>query len=562
MKHASRLTTALLAAAMGTTLTACSSSGSASSSSTAAASATAAASETSDLNISDDSLVGSGAPGGTGYVQDSVQRDVVTIAVPAMATTISPWAGTATGRHMIMYNMYQPLFEYDKTTGEYVYVLAENIEQLDTTTFEITLRDGIVDSAGNTFTASDAAYSIETCRDLGNVSGMKYIDSVSVVDDKTLDVTMNTEADYQFASSVSMIMMVTQKAYEESGDEMGSNPIGTGPYVLTDFESGTSATFEKIDDYWGADLADRDTNPNSWYYFASNVDRIEYVKISEASQQSIALETGTADVAYRMTGDEANRIKSEDDFNVYETMDSQSYNLFFNCGDESVMSSQELRQAVCYAIDVPAILEMNGGYGRLSTTFGSVIFEDVNPAWAEEDYYGYDVEKAQELIEASGYDSSQQIRIMVSTNSSETVSIAQIVQSYLMAVGLNVTIDQYDGASFAENKYNPDLYDIRIDAASYMNLVDLWTQFLDSGTNDVSYAQIKDTELEGLLANLQQAENRTTENIDAVHYYIKDKAYCYGLYCRELFDATTDDIVEFAYMPKLYGMPGAFCYTE
>ena len=29
-----------------------------------------------------------------------------------------------------------------------------------------------------------------------------------------------------------------------------------------------------------------------------------------------------------------------------------------------------------------------------------------------------------------------------------------------------------------------------------------------------------------------------------------------------LFDTTTADIMEFVYMPKLYAMPGAFCYTK
>lgn len=511
--------------------------------------------------IPEGAKAGSGQHGGTGYVADSIQKDVVRIAASAMATNISPWAGTAAGRHMIMYEMYQPLFEYDKVTDSYVLVLAKSIEQVDPYTFRIVLYDNIVDSAGNPFTADDAIYSIDTCKELGNVSGMKYIDSLSKVDDYTLDVKMTTDADYQFKSSVSMIMMVTQKAYEESGDEMGTKPVGTGPYKMVNFESGASFTLEKVDNYWGAALNDRANNP-AWYYHAQNVDRIEYTKVAEASQQTIALENGEMDVAYRMSADEAARLDGNDDFNVWSTMDSKSYSLFFNCGDKSPMASKELRQAVCYAIDAAGVLQMTGGNGLLSTTFGSAIFSDCNPEWANEDYYGYDATKAAELIKASGFDTSKSIRLMVSTNAAEGVAIAQIVQSYLMAAGLNVQIDQYDGASFASNKYNEDMYDIRLDSASFTCLADLWTQFLDSGKRDKSYAQIKDEELEGLLSGLKHAEGRTPENMDAAHQYIKEQAYCYGLYCVELFDTTTSDILEFVYMPKLYAMPGAFTYSE
>lgn len=513
--------------------------------------------------IPEGSKVGSGVHGGTGYVTDSIQKDVVRVAASNIGTTIAPWAGSSSGRHQTIYSMYQPLFEYDKATGNFVLVVAKEITATDPFTFHITIHDNIVDHDGNPFTAADAVYSIEKCVAAGNVSGMKYIDSVTQTSDYELDVKMTTDADYQFGSSVSMIMMVTQKAFEDSGDEMATRPVGTGPYKFVSFESGASFVLEKVENYWGAALSDRETN-DAWYYHAQNVDRIEYIKIGEAAQQTIALETGEAEVAYQMSADEAKRLEGNDKFNVWSTVDSRSVNLFFNCGDKSPMASKELRQAACYAIDAAGVLQMAAnGVGILSTTFGAAVFADVNPEWANDDYYGYDLEKAQELIKASGFDTSKAIRIMINSGDGECVAVAQIVQSYLMAAGLTVQIDQYDGASFASNKYNADMYDIRIDKSSFSCLADLWTQFLDSGKNDVSYAQIRDEELENLLAQLKTAEGRANvENVNAAHYHIKDEAYVYGLYCCMIYDATTSDIVEIARMPKLFDLPGAFTYTK
>lgn len=518
------------------------------------------ADEPTTVVIPEGALVGSGQAGGTGYMGESIQADVVKVSSPDIPTNISPWAGTSTGRHVVNNSMYQPLFEFDKVTGEYVLVIAESIEPVDDLTYRVTIHDHIYDSAGNPFTVDDAIFSIDNCQTLGNVSGMNYIGSTEKVSDYAFDITMTTTADYQFASSVSMIYMVTQKAYEDSGDEMASQPVATGAYKMKAFESGSSITLEATEDYWGAELNDRDSN-TAWYYHAQNVDTIEFIKISEASQASVALETGTVDVALVMTANEAGRLDDNDAFNVWRTTDSRSFNLFFNCGDMSPMANQQLRQAICYAIDNEKVLQATGGYGLLSTTFGAAIFKDCNPEWANADYYTYDVEKAKELIAESGFDTSQPIRFMIASNSDEKVTIGQIIQSYLIAVGLDVQLDQYDGASFASSKYDETMYDIRLDDASFSCLADLWNQFLSAGNSDKSYAQIFDPEMESLLATLQTAEGRTAENVDATHNYIKDRAYCYGLYCRELFDTTSSNIAEFVYMPKLYAMPGAFTYN-
>jgi len=522
-------------------------------------SSTAASAEPTTL-VPEGALVGSGQAGGTGYVADSIYADVVRVSSPDIPTNISPWAGTSTGRHVVNNSMYQPLLEYDKVTGELVLVVAESVENIDEFTYRVTIHDNVYDSAGNHFTADDAIFSIESCKALGNVSGMKYIGDVSKVSDYALDITMTTNADYQFASSVAMIYMVTERAFEDSGDEMATQPIGTGAYEMIDFESGSSITLKAVEDYWGTDLNDRDNN-TAWYYHAQNVEKIEFIKIAEASQSSVALETGTVDVALVMTANEAERMQGNDGYNVWHTIDSRSFNLFFNCGDLSPMSNELLRQAVCYAIDNEMVLASTGGYGLLSTTFGAAVFKDCNPDWANEDYYTYNIEKAKELIAGSGFDTSQTIRFMIASNSDEKITIGQIIQSYLMAVGLDVQLDQYDGASFAASKYDETLYDIRLDDASYSCLADLWNQFLSSGDGDKSYAQIYDPEMEDLLGALKTAEDRSVENVNAAHYYIKDQAYCYGLYCRELFDTTTSDILEFVYMPKLYAMPGAFTYS-
>ncbi|MGI6072287.1 MAG: ABC transporter substrate-binding protein [Lachnospiraceae bacterium] len=511
--------------------------------------------------IEEGNLAGSGSHGGTGYVMESVQKDVLKMAVGDVPTNISPWAGSSKGRHYVINSIYQTLFDYDKVTGKYVLTLAKEINKKSDTTYEIILHEGIHDWKGYPFTAEDAVFSILQCREANNVSGMGQIKDVVQTGELSLEVTMANARDYQFASSVPMVFCVTKEAYEESPDGMATEAVGTGTYKFVEFESGSVAVLEKVEDYWGKDLADRDTN-SGWYWHKQNVDRIEFMKIKEAAQQSISLEKGDVDVVEAMATKEAIKFEGNADYNVWSNIDSRSCNLYFNCGEKSPMQSVELRQAVAYAVDANGIIKAYGGYGIKATTFGAVIFADCNPDWANEAYYEYDPSKAEELIKASGFDKSQSIRIMASSSDNINISIAQALQGYLGAVGIEVKIEEYDSAAFAAHKYDEEAYDIRLDQSSFTSLADLWTQFLAAGNKEKSYAQMKDDELEEMLKKLETAEGRTKENVNAAHQRIKDQCYVYGLYTEQGFHVTTSNIVEMVYTPKLFILPGALTFKE
>ncbi len=466
----------------------------------------------------------------------------VRIAVSDVASDISPWAGTATGRHMIVYNLYQPLLERDKPTGETKGILMDKFEKPDATTYRVTIHDNIYDGANNHVTADDVVFSFEGAIASGNISGLKFISSVKKVDTYVVDIVMKSELDYQFASSVGMVNIVTKAAYEASPDKMTTTPVSTAPYELTAWTPGSSATLTAKKDYWGAKLADPSVK-SAWHWFAQGIDIAEFTKISESSQMSIALETDTADTALFATQNEAERFMNKDDYIVHEVQDSLAYNLFFNCGENSLLSSKELRQAICYAIDAEAVRQANGGYGSLCTS-GSSVFSDNDPTWAKDGYYDYNKDAAIKLVANSGY-KGEPIRIMVSNADSMRTTVAEVVQAFLLDVGIKAEIDQYDSATFAANKYDEPSYDIRIDTNSFECLADLWNQFLSTtGHKDgKSYAYINDATLQGLLDNLTKADTYTAANIKSAHEYIKDNAFAYSLYSKMNFHVSNPSML-------------------
>jgi ABC-type transport system substrate-binding protein len=487
----------------------------------------------------------------------------VRIAVTDVASDITPWAGTATGRHMIVYNLYQPLLERDKPTGEIRGILMDKYEKIDPKTYRVTIHDNIVDGAGNKVTADDVVFSVESAIKAGNISGLNFIDSVKKVDTYVVDFVMTSEMEYQFASSVGMINIVSKASYEASPDGMATKPISTAPYELTAWTPGTSATLTAKKDYWGAKLADPSVKP-AWGWFAQGIDVAEYTKIGEAAQMSIALETDIVDMALFVTQNEAERFMNNKDYTVHQIQDSLAYNLFFNCGEKSVLASKELRQAICYAVDAEKVRQANGGYGSLCYTFGSSVFSDNDPSWAKEGYYDYNKDTAAKLVKDSGY-KGETIRIMVSNADSMRTTVAELVQAYLLDVGVTAQIDQYDSATFAAKKYDETAYDIRIDTNSFECLSDLWNQFLSnkgkSHKDGKNYAYVNDPQLQGLLDNLTKADTYTPENIKAAHEYIKGNALAYSLYSKMNFDVSTKYVEQYVGTSKLYPLVGAWKYN-
>ena len=85
--------------------------------------------------------------------------------------------------------------------------------------------------------------------------------------------------------------IVSKKAYEESADQMATSIVSTSPYMVTDFVPNVSITLEKNPNYWQTD-----ESLQCPLYKDMTADKLSYTKISEAAQQTIALETGAVDV--------------------------------------------------------------------------------------------------------------------------------------------------------------------------------------------------------------------------------------------------------------------------
>jgi ABC-type transport system substrate-binding protein len=404
-------------------------------------------------------------------------------------------------------------------------------------------------------TAADVVWAHQAAIKAGTNTNLRYIQNIEQTDNYTLEMVLNADFVGVFENVIKIVPVVSQKAYEASSDEMATTPVGTTPYKLTAFVPGASANFEKTNNYWQKDTAALAAQK---MYGVANVEKIAYTTIKEAAQMAIALETGTIDLGLSMDSIEAKRFmkgaSKAEGFTVFEQITNIGNQMYLS-GDEGgpFYNNQALRQAVLYAIDkqglVDAILE---GYGVVEYTFGGDSFSDFNPAWKNEDYYNYNPDKAKELFAKSGYKGGA-LRIMTD-NTAQRNKLAQIIQGYLLQIGINSEILQYDSALFNAYKSKPSEWEFCLDnTGSSDYLVTVWRSKFDARQYSIGTTNgWKDPQLQKLLETVLTTDGHNQSNMDAFHEYFKDQAYGMGLFNHTFFSVAVEGIKGIIYDAKMF----------
>jgi peptide/nickel transport system substrate-binding protein len=214
-----------------------------------------------------------------------------------------------------------------------------------------------------------------------------------------------------------------------------TQPIGTGPYELDEWPRGEYTQLKKFADYGGA-LTGYGELP-VW-------DEIRFVPIQEDNPAVIALETGEVHFS-DIPGNALARFEENEDFGT-EKVTTLGYNWIGMNINHPNLKDVNVRQAIRYAIDVPAILE--GAFDGLFTRATAMLAPgQLVGYWEDAPVYERDVEKAQEFLAQAA---SVPDELVMSASNSDTgaKTLAEIVQANLGEIGLNVKVDIQDGSAY------------------------------------------------------------------------------------------------------------------
>ena len=161
-----------------------------------------------------------------------------------------PAYGWGAGEHV-----HEPLIQSTLTVTttdlEIAYDLATDV-QCDETglLWTVTIRDDVKFTDGEPLTASDVAFTYNTVKATSSVNDFTMLKEAVAVDDTTVEFHM--ERAYSiWPYTMAIVGIVPEHAY---GPDYGLNPIGSGRYIMKQWDKGQQIIFEANPDYYGEEV--------------------------------------------------------------------------------------------------------------------------------------------------------------------------------------------------------------------------------------------------------------------------------------------------------------------
>ena len=371
-------------------------------------------------------------------VATAQDRPTITVAVQDLPPTMEPTRETSNVGIRIMKNVYDKLVEYDYNNNmELVPGLASSWEvSEDFQTFTFQLREGVKFHNGDVLTAEDIAFTFGPERMMNEDAPAygatrNYFGAVSSVEATgPLEVTFKTsEPDPYLLKKLGVWTgeVINKRSYLEAGDwdSWSQNPIGTGPYKVTEVKNNDIIVTEAFDDYWmGAPV----------------IERIEWREVPEVSARIAGLTAGEYDVITDIPPDQLSTFENEADLAV-EGGPIYNFRVILFNQNHDIMKDVHLRRALAKAIDRQLIVDTlwNGKtvvpVSHQWPEFGDMYLADFEPG------YSYDPAEAKAELAQSGYKGEELLYPIVNNYYTNEVAVAEILIEMWRQIGINVKLE-------------------------------------------------------------------------------------------------------------------------
>lgn len=333
----------------------------------------------------------------------------------------------------------QGLLGFDKNMN-IIPLLAESYTyNSNATEFTFKLRKGITFQDGAPFNAKAVKVNIDRLMTGKYVrsSLMDPVKELKIIDDYTVQFILKQPfGAFLNALAHPGALLLSPAALEKYGDDIGSHPVGTGPFMFSEWVSGSYVLIKKNPNYWRGNV---------------KVDSIKFVPIPENGSRVAMLRAGQAQYIYPMPAELLKLVENDPNIDVIKQPSIIERYLVLNTKSKP-LSDERVRQAINYALDKKAII--NIAWGGAATEADS-LFPSALPFFKKEGPWPYDVAKAKALMKEAGYPNGFKVTFLT-PNASARLRATQMAQQQLQAIGITGEIQSMDIASFydmlAKNK--------------------------------------------------------------------------------------------------------------
>ena len=312
--------------------------------------------------------------------------------IVTMPTTSEPEAGFnpvygwGAGEHV-----HEPLIQSTLTTTTADLKIGKDLAtdysvSEDGLTWTVSIRDDVKFTDGEPLTASDVAFTYNLCVENSSVNDFTMLKEAVAVDDTTVEFHMNTPFSI-WPYTMAIVGIIPEHAYDEN---YGQNPIGSGRYIMKQWDKGQQVIFEANPDYYGDEV---------------KMKKVTVLFMDEDAALAAAM-AGQVDVAHTAAS-YADQVIDGYGLLQVASVDNRGINLPVGPVEErdgltvgnEVTADIAVRRAINIGIDrEEMITNVLGGYG---TPAYSVC--DKMPWYNSEAQVSYDPDGAKQLLEDAGW---------------------------------------------------------------------------------------------------------------------------------------------------------------
>lgn len=421
----------------------------------------------------------------------NVSGDVIRVGLDVDPGTMDPRLANDSSASRVTEIVFDGLVELDENLVPQP-ALAESWENPDELTYIFHLREDVTFHDGEPFTADDVKFTFDSILDESFNAPYRSlyepIESVNVVDEYTVEI--KTSEPYAPLLSYLNIGIVPEHLADNA--DFANNPVGTGPYKMTDWKRGSEIHFEANAEYFNGEPA---------------TEKIVYYIIPDNTTRVSALEAGDIDLLHSpVSPQDIGRIESDDRFVVHQTTGLGHTYLNFNFEDPTI-GEEAVRVAISHAVNKESIA--NDIYAGMDQPGKSPL---IPSSWAYTDAiegYEYNPELAQSVLEDAGWvdedgdgireRDGNKLSVVLKTHTEDPnrMQAVEFLQYELQSIGIDTSVETQEWPSFQESMQTGD-YQVAL--LGWLNLVDpdraMFNQFhSEGGSNYGSYSNPEVDEL-------------------------------------------------------------------
>jgi len=421
---------------------------------------------------------------GSVVAQEPVTGGTLVVAADSEPANLNPAIAASNGVFFVSSKVVEPLAEMAADGGLKPLLATEWMGSDDGLTFTVKLREGVTWHDGEPFTSADVAFSaMEVWKPLQNLGRIVFanLEAVDTPDDLTAVFRFSAPTPSQLIENAlpAITSVIPRHLYEGTDiatNEYNLKPVGTGPFVFTEYRPGELFRLTRNEAYW---------DEGKPY-----LDEIIFRVLPDPASKAAALETGdihlTAFSAVPLT--DLERLDAIDGLSaVTEGYDGITYAISLDPNHRRAeLADPKVRQALRLAIDPQLIVDtIFLGYGATPAT-GHIPRSATEFYSEDKPLYTYDPAAAEALLDEAGYPridggSRFAVRLRPAPFFAETRATGDYVRQALEAIGIDVEIVSADAPGHIQAVYTDHDFDLAINSPVYRNDPAISTTILFQG---------------------------------------------------------------------------------